>query len=99
VPPSVATYRGIPDYRAIVQTLPDANDYFAFGDRHFRKCWPGGCARSTSAQRSCGSRATTLYGSRAALRSFGKGTLLIRYGFFGLLIGELQDLSQLNRVS
>jgi hypothetical protein len=32
VPSTVATYRGTPDYGAIVQTLPDANDYFAFGD-------------------------------------------------------------------
>jgi len=32
VPLTVASFRGIPDYGAIVEALPDANDYFAFGD-------------------------------------------------------------------
>lgn len=29
---TVATFRGIPDYGAIEQALPDAADYIAFGD-------------------------------------------------------------------
>jgi hypothetical protein len=36
VPSVVARFRGIPDYGGICETLPDAGDYFAFGDC---MCW------------------------------------------------------------
>ena len=32
VPERVATFRGIPDFGPIVESLPDANQYFAFAD-------------------------------------------------------------------